>query len=153
MKTYRNTITENIESLRALVKASLKIESDYETLKLKTEDMSLFQWVEAKQESTTDFILATLSLLKDLSIKNNGGFIFNKEILDEDLKTRSLIVPLNSEVIERECSKIDEYHLYSIIETMAKNKVDSKIYKLLNKRLEKLNNSIKYNQNPPLLVG
>ena len=153
MKVFSIKHKENLDALSNIINASMQTEADYETLKYKTEDIDLQQWIENKQESTTDFILAGLRLFDELSNNVQSSIGLKNDFDLDTLNTRSLIVNLEPEILKRECKKIDESHWYLIIQEMSKHEVDSKIYKFLNKRLEKLNYGLILEENPTLLVG
>lgn len=153
MKVYSITPTKITARLSNIIVSCMRTESDYETLKCKTDDVELFQWVESKQESTTDFILSALSLLEELNPISTSSLDIKNDLNLETVDTKSLIVNLEPQVLIRECQKIDEAHWHYIIEEMNNHASDSKIYKLLNNRLQKLNYKNGFEKNPPLLVG
>lgn len=153
MKIVRINNSENREALANIISISMQTESAYETLKLKTEDASLFQWVENKQEATTDFIISLLRLQDELNYATKHVF-GNKDVFSlQPVQAKSLIVSLDNDVLMRECKKIDEAHWYFIMEEMTKHHAASKIYQLLNRRLERLNNNFRLDENPSLLVS
>lgn len=153
MKVYSLKPQEDLNALANLIAGCMQTESDYETLKCKTDDTDLFQWVETKQESTTDFIMSALRLFDELNFSNHANIGMPSNINTEILNTKSLIVNLNSEVFIRECKKIGEAHWHFIMKEMSKYNANSKVYQLLNKRLEILNNKAYSEERTPLLVG
>lgn len=126
------------ETLQKILLASLKAESSYDQLKSKTSNKVILNWIDAKKESTTDFILKVLTHLEDMEIEPKSKSAIRLRLNQFLMNLKSLIIPPKDEMIIRETLKVDAAYLKVINEVMKSPSITDDLYQLYSSQIEKI---------------
>ncbi|MDD7886625.1 hypothetical protein [Flavivirga sp. 57AJ16] len=97
-----------MDSLQKMLVLSLHAEASYEQLKTKTNHMDIRDWLTAKQELTTDFILKILTLSQEFEIHPQSPPIKKASLNQIWLNMKLKFISIDNNLIIRKCQKIDK---------------------------------------------
>lgn len=152
MKT-RITYEVGSETLQKILLASLSAESSYDQLKTKTSNKVILDWLDAKKEFTTDFILKVLMHLEEMEIEPKSKSAIRARLDQFISNVKSLIIPFKDELVIRECLKVDAAYLNEIGEVLKSSSITDELYQLYSNQQEKIRMRSRPVESFEILVG
>ena len=126
------------DTLQKILLASLSAESSYDQLMTKTSNKVILEWLGAKKEFTTDFILKVLTELEEMDIEPRYKSAISLKINQFFANLKSLIIPPKDELVIRECLKVDGNYLKEINEVLKSAVITDELYQLYTLQKEKI---------------
>lgn len=141
------------ETLQRILLASLRAESNYDQLKLKTSNKVILEWLDEKKEYTTDFILKVLTLLEEMDIEPQSKSAIRLRVSQFFSNIKSLVIPPKDELVIRECLNVDSEYLRVINELLKSAVITDELYQLYQSQADKIRMRSKPIQSFEMLLG
>tara|TARA_R110002049_G_scaffold309311_1_gene521177 strand:- start:28337 stop:28795 length:459 start_codon:yes stop_codon:yes gene_type:complete len=152
MRTKTNYST-GTESLHKLLELGFDTEASYEELKSNAPNLELIGWLEKKQELTTDFILKILTLLQSRDISPKSSYTTKGKLCKIWLDVKLRFLKFDSDLIIRECHKIDDLMLNILSKEIESRMISNEIHHIYFNYKNKLTSLIKPHESQELLIG